>query len=267
MGLLHNKGVFELEIMKGAESFIYDNNSEIGVLLIHGISGSPYEMSYLGSRFSGAGFNVLAPRLTGNGTQWQDLNRINYTDWIGDVETALVTLKKISSQIFTAGLSMGGALTLYLAENHPEIKGIIAINHALLLNNPALFFLPVIKYFMPYTKKKNSSISRSIKDKSVNLVTYDRMPTGGVNQLLKLVKIVKKDLFKIKQPVLVFKSIEDSKLMGGLRNAEYTLKHISSKSKELVLLKNSYHIATMDFDKEIICGKSIEFIRNIPHIE
>ncbi len=251
-----------MEILKGAEPFSYKSSSDIGILLIHGISGSPYEMSYLGEKLSYSGFNVEAPRLTGNGTRWQDLNQVSYLDWIKDVETSLETLKKRASGIFICGLSMGGALTLYLAENHPEIKGIIIINHALLLKNALLTFLPVLKYFIPYTRKKSGNASRSIKDKSINLVTYDRMPTGGVYELTKLVKIVKKDLSKIHQPALIFKSIEDSKLMGGLRNVEYTVNHISSKLKNIIMLNNSYHIAAMDFDRDIIAEKSIDFIKS-----
>jgi carboxylesterase len=250
-----------LEILKGAEPFSYNSSSDIGILLIHGISGSPYEMAYWGEKLAKADFNVEAPRLTGNGTRWQDLNRMSYLDWIKDAETSLETLKKRASRVFIGGLSMGGALTLYLAENHPEIEGIIIINHALLLKNPLLIFLPVLKYFIPYTRKNNGNASRSIKDKSVNLVTYDRMPTGGVYELTKLVRIVKKDLSKIHQPALIFKSIEDSKLMGGMRNVEYTFNHISSARKNIVMLDNSYHIATRDFDKDIIVEKSIEFIK------
>lgn len=83
-----------------------------------------------GEQLAGKNFTVYEPRLTGHGTLPEDMENASYQDWIQSVEDGLDKLKETCSDIFVLGLSMGGTLTLYLAEKHPEIKGIMPINAA-----------------------------------------------------------------------------------------------------------------------------------------
>ncbi len=241
-------------LMKGAEPFSFESESKVGVVVIQGFTGTTSSVRYWGRCLSDAGFNVEGPRLSGHGTKWQDLNEVKYTDWINDVEKALERLKRRAEKIFVAGLSMGGTLALYLAENHPDLKGVLLVNHAIDLHDPRIPFLGILKYFI----KSTPAIGSDIKDPNQKEIAYDRTPVSGAYEMVKLLKIVKRDLAKVAQPLLIFKSEEDH--VVPLDNAEITLKGVSSEDKRIVWLKNSYHVATMDFDKDLICAESIEFI-------
>ncbi len=243
-----------MELMKGAEPFSFRNESDVGVLVIQGFTGTTSSVFYWGKCLADYGFNVEGPRLSGHGTKWQDLNKVKYTDWIKDVEDGLDKLKERSKSIFVAGLSMGGTLALYLAETHQEIKGILLVNHAIDLHDPRLPLLGILKYFIKYTP----AIGSDIKDPAMKEIAYDRTPVSGAHEMVKLLNLVKRNLKKVSQPVLIFKSENDH--VVPIDNAQFTADRISSSDKEIVWLKNSYHVATMDFDKDFICKKSREFI-------
>ncbi len=245
-----------MELLKGAEPFSFKSDSDVGVLVLQDFTGTTSSVIYLGKCLANkAGFNVEGPRLTGHGTRWEDLNKVRYADWINDVEEGLAVLKQRAQKIFVSGLSMGGTLALYLAENHPDILGVILVNHVVLLHDPRLPLIPLIKYFI----KSTPAIGSDIKDPSQKELAYDRTPTGGAGEMAKLLKITRNNLNKVTQPVLIFKSKEDH--VVPLDNPKYTVDRISSKDKEIVWLENSYHVATMDFDKDLICDKAIEAIK------
>lgn len=245
-----------MEYMKGSEPYSYTSSSDIGILVIHGFTGTTSSLKYLGDAFGNAGYNVESPRLSGHGTKWQDLNKIKYTDWIRDVENSLEILKKRCKKIFLAGLSMGGNLSLYLAENYTEtIDGIILINHLYVLKDPLLPLVPILRFIIPSVP----GISSDIKDPNEKEISYDRTPVNGVYEMTKLMKIVRKNIKKVTQPTLIFKSKFDHVI--PIESAFLTFNEISSNHKEIVWLENSYHVATMDYDKDIIVERSLEFIK------
>lgn len=244
-----------MKIMKGWEPFSFKKSSKTGVLVLQGFTGSTSSVYPLASDLARAGYSVEGPRLAGHGTRWSELNSVRCEEWILDAEEGLKKLKKRVRQVFVAGLSMGGTLALHLAARHSEIRGIILVNHSLLVHNKFMYLAPLLKLFIPSVPP----ISSDIRDPLKKETAYDRTPVGGVHQLVRLLRSVKKELPLVKQPCLIFKSRQDHVLPA--KNAHYTMKHIGSKRKELVWLENSYHVATMDYDKELIAKKSVEFIR------
>ena len=105
------------------------------------------------------------------------------------------------------------------------------------------------------------AISSDINNPSENEIAYDRTPTKGVYQMMKLINLVKKRLGDIKQPVLIFKSSQDH--VVPVESATYTLENLGSKNKDLVWLENSFHVATQDYDKDIIFKESLKFIKKL----
>lgn len=245
-----------MDLAKHNQPFSHTSKSEVGVLVIHGITSTTSSMRYLAEQFADAGYNVELPGLTGHGTNWQDMNLLKYTDWIEDLEVALKKLQKRCSIIFLCGLSLGGGLALFIAGKHLELAGIILINHAVKFTNPKFWFVPILRHFV----KSVPAVASDIKDPNSKEIAYDRTPTNGVYEMLKMLKEVKKMLFEIKHPVIVFKSKEDHVVPKV--SATFTMKNIGSKDKKMIWLKNSYHVAPLDYDKELIAKKSIEFIRN-----
>jgi carboxylesterase len=233
------------------------NSSNIGILVVHGFGSTPQSIEYYCKKLHQAGFHIEAPCLTGHAARWKAMNQLTYHDWIRDVEVSYKKIKERASQVFIAGLSMGGALALKIAQQYPDISGIILINHAVFLNRDwRMLFLPIIMQFMTSTPAK---VGGDLKDPDAYEITYGRIPLKGTFQLLKLLKNVRKSHKNIKQPVVLFKSTEDHVIPAG--SAFYTMKYIASKEKELIWLNHSCHVATMDFDKDFIVEKSIQFVK------
>ncbi len=245
-----------MDFSKYHKEFSNVTDSEIGVLVIHGITSTTSSMKYLATKFADEGYNVELPGLTGHGTKWQDMNKIKYTDWINDLEKALAKLQKRCSKIFLCGLSLGGGLALYMAGKHPELNGVILINHAAKFTGPVFWFVPIIKRLV----KSVPAVASDIKDPNSKEIAYSRTPTNGVAEMLKMLKEMRKMLPNITQPFLIFKSQEDH-IVPKL-STTYTMENIGSQEKELIWLENSYHVAPLDYDKELIAKKSIEFINN-----
>lgn len=244
-----------MDLEKHNKPFSCKGKCDIGVLVIHGFTSTTSSMQYIADKFSEAGLYVELPSLPGHGSQWQDLIKISYHDWLKHLEVSLEKLKSRVKCIYVFGLSLGGGLALRLTELHPEIKGVILVNHICKFTHPKFWFVPFIRFFL----KSTPAIASDIKDPNYREVGYHRTPTQGVYQMLKLLKKVRKDLPQITQPVLMFKSREDH--VVPVRSSTYTLENISSKNKELIWLENSYHVATLDYDKDLIINKSLEFIK------
>ncbi len=245
-----------MKILPGFEPFSFQGKGDEGVLLIHGFTGSTTSVREWGEYLAREGYHVESPRLSGHGTRWQDVNRYRAEDWLLDVEDAYHILKSRVRTMYVAGLSMGGLLALAMAEQHPDIKAIVLVNHALeLYPHPLLPLLSVLRFVLPSVP----AISSDLKDPSIREVAYDKTPTNGVYQLRRLQKMVTQRLAEVTQPMLIFKSREDHVL--PISNVDKTLALVNSSVKEVVWLENSYHVATQDYDKHIIFERSVEFLR------
>jgi len=242
------------EVMKEAEEFYFPGN-EIGVLVIHGFTGSTQSMRFLGERLAETGFTVFGPRLTGHGTDPEDMEASSYEDWMNDVQKGLEKLKQTCQSIFVCGLSMGGTLTLYLAENDQEIKGIMPINAA--INLPE--FIRNYELLSESNTRFVEGIGSDIKQEGVTELAYSKTPVKSMGDIIPLTKEVKDKLGQITAPALIFKSQEDHVVPP--ENSDIIYESISSQDKSLVELKESYHVATLDNDKEEIAQKCIAFIK------
>ena len=114
----------------GAEAFSHNGNGDVGVLVLHGFTGNPGSMRGLAEACAAAGFHVELPQLAGHGTAIEDMIPTRWADWSADAEKAYQVLSKRAKKIVVMGLSMGGALTLWMAAQHPEACGIVCINPA-----------------------------------------------------------------------------------------------------------------------------------------
>lgn len=241
------------EVLEDAQPFFYDGN-EVGVLVSHGFTGSTQSMAYLGKRFADEGFTVYGPRLTGHGTAPEEMATATYQDWVKDVETGLAKLKETCATIFVAGLSMGGTLTLYLAENHPEIAGIMPINAAVKMDE-------FEQYYLSLKDKEEfvDGIGSDIKAEGIEELAYAKTPVKAMGELVQLLKIVETDLSKIQTPTLILSSTVDHVVPP--ENSQMIYDQIQSDVKNIVRLEESYHVATLDNDKELIANECIRFIK------
>ena len=151
---------------------------------------------------------------------------------------------------------MGGTLTLYLAEKYKEIKGIIPIN-------AAIFMPEMIANYEALSegdKRFVEGIGADIKLGGVTELAYTKTPVKSMSDLILLSRLVRDNLSKITAPALIFKSFEDHVVPP--ENSHQIYEAISSVGKEIIELENSYHVATLDADKELIAKRSIQFIND-----
>lgn len=238
------------EVIPGADSF-YIKGNEIGILLIHGFVGTPQSVKFVGTQLAEKGFTVYAPRLKGHGTHSKELEETIYTDWLTELEQAYYKLKAVCSHVFIAGQSMGGVLSLILA-NKVNPAGVITINAAFSVPGYELYKdAPDLEYVQEGKP--------DIKDDSVIEITYSAVPIHAIKQLLTLIEIGKEKLSRITSPILLFKSLEDHVVPHA--STDYVYNTASSWYKQIVELTNSYHVATMDFDKFNIVDSTEDFIQ------
>ena len=113
-------------IIPSAEPFFFPGGST-GVLLVHGFTGAPKEMRWMGEYLAQKGFSVLGVRLAGHATQPEDILRVHWQDWLTSVEDGYHLLKGVASNIVIGGLSLGGVLSLIFASRF-EVAGVIAMS-------------------------------------------------------------------------------------------------------------------------------------------
>jgi carboxylesterase len=245
------------EVMKEAEPFFFTGN-DIGVLASHGFTGTPQSMRYYGEALHRAGFTVAGPLLKGHGTSPTDMAKTTATDWILSLEEALDRLRAVCEQIFITGLSMGGTLTLYMAAKHPDVfAGAIPINACIQFESPdmAAMILDIKKPpFLP-------GIANDIKDPNSKELAYPEAPLAAFKEGYALTNVTRDLLPRIKCPILIIHSREDHVINPS--NLRVIAGLVGSNRVETLWLEDSYHVATIDNDKDFICEQAHRFIRSI----
>lgn len=246
----------EQRIMEGAEPFRFEGN-DIGVLVSHGFTGTTQSVRPLGEALAAEGYTVAGPRLKGHGTSMEDHARSTARDWISSIEEDLAWLEGRCSSVFFAGLSMGGMFSLYFGATRPDlIKGIIPINACVFLNNPDLARL----VFDPQAPPSVPGVGSDIKAPGVTELVYPEVPMPAVEPFMAIMRVTDDLLPAITCPALILQSLEDHVVPP--ENGPYILDRLGSADKELIRLENSYHVATLDNDKELIAEKTVRFIQD-----
>ncbi len=243
-----------LPVLPHAEPFHADGD-RTGVLLLHGFTGSPASMRPWALHLAEAGFTVRVPRLPGHGTTWQQLNQTRWADWYAEAASGLSQLTATCSQVFVAGLSMGGCLALRLGEERPdEIAGLILVNPSIADSSRKLRAVPVVKTFIGSVK----GIGNDIKRPGAQEFGYGRTPLRALDSLREMWRVTREDLPKVTAPLLLFRSFEDH-VVDAL-SAHIISEQVTSREVTERVLENSYHVATLDNDAVRIFTESAEFI-------
>ncbi|MDP4162186.1 MAG: alpha/beta fold hydrolase [Bacillota bacterium] len=240
-------------IIDGADSFFFKGN-EIGILICHGFNGTPQSVRYVGERFASEGFTVFAPRLEGHGTHYHELEACHFNDWINNIYQAYSFLKKSCREVFVIGQSMGGALALNLASLSVPLSGIITINAALSVPSYQSYLTEQTIRFIPEDRP-------DIKAENVYEIVYNSVPVAAIKNLLHLLVRTERILSRVSCPALIIKSKEDHVVPP--ENSDDIYSNISSQLKKSIILENSYHVATMDHDKQKIVDETLIFIKTV----
>ena len=230
----------------------------MGLLLIHGFTGSPPEMRLVGDVLHQRGFTVSGPLLPGHGTTTEDMNAVRWTDWTDHVERALADLEARCEKVFVGGLSMGSVLTLHLAAHHPELPGIITYSPAVWPADRLIYLTPVLKH-MIHKKPKSGKSDLTDPEADRHLWSYDENPSFAAHELLKLLRQVRRLLPRVTCPIIVIHSTQDTSIHPD--SARLTYEYVGSADKDLVTLHNSGHCITVDSEWETVAETTYEFIQ------
>jgi len=269
-------------------SFFFKGGAK-GVLLIHGITGTPSEMHYLGRALKKAGHTVLCNTLPRHCGTLAELKKVTWQEVAESCTQDLRTLKKECSQVFVAGLSMGALMGIHLAYEFPsDISGIIALAPTLFYDGWALpkarVFLNIV-WSVPFLRNridvreswpyglKNEYLRENIEafyknakanrfDNKILLFGSPFLPIACLYQHHLFAKVARREIPRVKTPILIFHAKEDD--MVSLRSSRYILKNIASRVKSLIILEDSYHMITMDNEKNRVAEETIKFLNGIP---
>lgn len=228
------------------------------MLLCHGFTGSPASLRPWAEQLAAVGLSVRLPLLPGHGTHWRDLALTRWPDWYLTVERELTDLTEQCDHVFVMGLSMGGTLTLRLAQQHPDsVSGIVLVNPSLHRRRPEMRLVPYLRHAVPSVAGIGSDIKKGGQDEEA----YSRTPLQALHSLTELWADVSANLSQVTCPVLVLASDEDHVVDPS--NAVEVVEGVGAADVSLVPLHNSYHVATLDYDAPLIVDHSLAFVRRL----
>jgi len=246
----------ESDILAGAEEFSFEGGP-VGALLIHGFTGSPQGLRGLGEYLAERGIAVEGIRLPGHGTTWQDLNTRRSSEWVAAVEEGYTKLAQGRDKIFLVSLSFGSALALDFAARNPErVAGVVTLAGMVLVKDPRRFLSGVIARLTPSI----AGVGNDIADPGGREIAYERLPTAAGHQMLRFIKTARRTLPQVSCPLLVMHSHNDHTVHPD--NAHEIHDRVASIDKELVWVDDSYHVLTLDLDRQRVYESTYEFIKN-----
>ena len=255
---------------------IHEDCSHGAVLLLHGLTGTPFELKKYAQFLYNQGYDVFAPCLPGHGDRVAEIYTVKYQDWTNFVEEQFLKISDKYENIFVSGICLGAVLSVYLAIKYSsKIKGIIPCSTTLYLDGWRLpwyrIFMPlglatILRFYYNYPEcephgiknEKTRAVVKKLLAKSD--VGMNEFPMTGFYELLKLSKYIRKNLACVTAPVLLFHSKEDD--LTSTKSADIVYNKISSEDKEKIILFDSYHMIFYDNEKEFVFNKIAEFINS-----
>lgn len=249
-----------------------------GVLLIHGLCGTPAEMRFLAAGLTRAGYTVHTPQLAGQGST-DSGQESGWSGWYRSAEAALIELHKTCDTVIVGGLCMGSILGLHLAANHPDkISGVALFSPTLWINGWAmpwytkLFSLVRFRWvakLMVFPDAETLGIKcprvRAFVRAALANTEGSEYGTAGVPATMvlehrRMVKAAKAILGHVHQPTLIVHAREDD--YAHLDNAVFLQKEISGQV-DMVVLEDSYHMVTLDKERHTVVERTRAFVESI----
>jgi carboxylesterase len=242
-------------VLEGAEPWSHTAGAAIGVLALHGFTGNPSSMRPLAVGFAAAGFDVELPRLPGHGTTVDDMLTTAWHDWTAEVEAAYQRLAGRVGAVVVAGLSMGGSLTLWTGLHHPEVAGLVCVNPATVPQSPEV--LKMLDEMLADGTTVVPGIGSDLADPDAVELAYDGTPVAPLLSLQRDGLAAMAHRYgELTMPLRLFTSRQDHVVEPT--NSEH-LASTYGGAVEHTWLERSYHVATQDYDRDLIIAESVAF--------
>lgn len=239
-----------------------------GVLCIHGFTGTPFLMRYLGRSLAARGMRALGPLLPGHGTSPEHLAQTTWRDWYGAVEAGLDTLRATCERVAVAGLSLGGLLALHLAYQRPEhVTAVASLAAPLWLGGTATALLKATRSssltgraLARMLRKVPKFQGSDIRDRHMKRLNpgYRSIPLPALQQFVEFMNLVRADAHRVVAPTLVMHAPLDHTAPFG--SARELAARISGA--RLHVLSRSYHNITIDVERDQVATSVGNFFGN-----
>lgn len=262
--------------MQGKDHTIKIKGGNIGVLLVHGLAGTPAEVRYVAGGLARLGYTVHCPQLAGHGGTEADLTASSWEDWYATCERALDDLRAECDTVLVGGLSTGAILGLMLAARRPaDVQGTLLYSPTLWLSGWSIPWYS--RFFSLVRTKRVASCFRfsdraphGIKDERIRDFILKAMATGdstnagllntpgaAMYEHRRLVSAVKPLLGEIRQPALILHPRNDD--MAGIDNSQFLQRKLGARV-EMTVLEDSYHMITVDRQRQTVVDRTAQFI-------
>ena len=253
------------QIIPTTEPFFFvGDSSKPACLLIHGFTGTPKEMRWMGEYLHEQGFTCLGIRLAGHGTIPTDMIRSRYQNWMASVEDGYHLLRGVTGRIFFVGLSMGGVLSL-LMSTQLNVSGVVAMSTPYKFpDDPRLKYIKLISKFQPYMPKSNDPPGTGWFDDASwkDHISYPQNPVRSLAELNLLLGEMRDALPKVKAPVLLIHSQNDTYVSPESIDLLYD-DLINASDKTKLLVTESGHVVTRDAARRQVFDAALGFIQRV----
>ena len=256
------------QIIPTAEPFFFlGDRSQPACLLVHGFTGTPKEMRWMGEFLNENGFTCLGIRLAGHATVPEDMIRSNWTDWTASVEDGYSLLRGFTDTIFLVGLSMGAALSL-LMSTRLGVKGVVAMSTPYKLpDDPRLRKIDWIARIVSYMPKSDEEPGASWFDKESwkGHVSYPMNPVRSIGELNKLLGEMRAALPKINVPVSLVHSRDDKYVAPENMEMIYN-DLVNAPDRTKLYITGSGHVVTRDAARRQVFESALEFLHRVESV-
>lgn len=241
-------------------------------ICLPGLNGGGMELGQLPSFLKSNGFDTIIPEIEGYlyGTPAD-----SYELWIGAVHNTIDNLRGQYKTINLAGISMGATLALAVASQRIDISSIALLSPVLRYDGwsvPWYRFILDIAYALgirnwSYSERepfgiKNPDLRRRVKEKfkahELSEVGAPLITAKHLHEAKGLMTYVGENLDSINSRLLIIQSVEDDTCTTW--SAEQILDKSKADLRRTIWLGNSYHIITIDNEREIVLNEVLRFL-------
>jgi carboxylesterase len=255
---------------------LFLRGGRVGVLLIHGLGGTPVELRFIAQALARAGHTVNCCQLAGHCGMPEELRRSTWREWYASVQAGHDRLKESCDVVIAGGLSMGGILALHLARQRSEgVHGLLLFAPTLKLDGWSMpWYSKLLQYVRPWPVKWEFDLAErepfGLKDERVRALVVSSMQSGDASlagvfstpmrsfaNFNSLVAVVKAELGDVRQPAFIVHPRNDD--MASLKNAQYLQANLGGLVDTLVL-DDSFHMVTLDQQRHLVAERTERFI-------